>query len=414
MSAEQAAVAPAAARAPWLRRLRASWWETRVWLAADPLFFAVLRTFGRFPVVRLGSLGVLVSDARVGRAILLDPSRFRTVGPGTHGELITEVLGPRGLLNMDGPDHEALRRTLADLFGASASARLAEQTVVGPLRAAEARLAAGEAVDLARMIRVITGRTSFALLGAPDPVDGDEGYLRTYGLGEELLAMTMAAARHGIRPEARGRAIDLIEGLSSGARSGWDSDGDSAMARLRRLGLAFEEAKALIVIIILAGTETVSSGLPRSVALLHDTGAWSSIPADDEAAIDAAIEACLRLVTPSPMIVRSCAEAATVAGHRFRRGDRVLLSVHGMTRTPSLFPGRDPDELRVGERLDRDLRHLWFGAGAHFCIGSLLARAQLRAVLTMLRRQGDLRIVRRRAARHVLFPSYAELVVQRR
>jgi cytochrome P450 len=104
----------------------------------------------------------------------------------------------------------------------------------------------------------------------------------------------------------------------------------------------------------------------------------------------------------------------TVAGHRFRPGDRVLLSVHGMTRTPSLFPGRDPDELRVGERLDRDLRHLWFGAGAHFCIGSLLAREQLRAVLTMLRRQGDLRIVRRRPARHVLFPSYAELVVERR
>jgi hypothetical protein len=32
----------------------------------------------------------------------------------------------------------------------------------------------------------------------------------------------------------------------------------------------------------------------------------------------------------------------------------------------------------------------------------------------MLRRLGDLRIIRRRPARHVLFPSYAELVVERR
>ena len=396
-----------------LGRWRAAWWEARVWLAADPLFYAALRLTGRWPVVRLGSLGILVNDAAVGRAILLDSDRFRTVGPGTHGELITEVMGPRGLLNMDGPEHEAMRRTLADLFGASASERLAATTATGPIRQAGAVLAGGGTVDLAWLVRVITGRTSFALLGAPDPPDGDDGYLRTYHLGEQLLAMVTDAARHGIRPGERRRALDLIEGLAAGARAGWDSAGDSAMARLRSLGLGFEEAKALIVIIILAGTETVSSGLPRSVALLLDSGAWASFRLGDGRALDAAIDECLRLVTPSPMIVRSCAEPATVAGHRFRRGDRVLLSVYGMTRTPRLFPGRDSRALALGQPLDRELRHLWFGAGPHYCIGSLVARAQLRAMLTMLRDQGALTITHRRAARRVLFPSYAELVVRR-
>lgn len=393
--------------------LRASWWETRVWLAADPAFFALLRLAGRFSVVRLGRLGVLVNDARIGRAILLDSARFRTVGPGTHGELINEVMGPRGLLNMDGQDHESLRRTLADLFSAGPSARLAEQTSARPIAEAAARLEAGETVDLARLIRIVTGRTSYALLGAPDPVDGDEGYLRMYRLGEELLSMTTDAARHGIRPERKRRAIELVEALAAGAQAGWESGGDSALARLRALGLDYEEAKALVVIIILAGTETVSSGLPRSIALLVDSGEWARLPADDPAAIDAAIEACLRLVTPSPMIVRSCVEACEVRGHRFRVGQRILLSVYGMTRTGALFPGRDPEALAIGEPLDRDLRHIWFGAGPHFCIGALLAKAQLRAMFTMLKAQGDLRIVRRRPAKRVLFPSYVVLEVSR-
>jgi cytochrome P450 len=393
--------------------LRASWWETRVWLAADPAFYALLRLTGRFAVVRLGGLGVLVNDARIGRAILLDPGRFRTVGPGTHGELINEVMGPRGLLNMDGAEHEALRRTLADLFAAGPSAQLADSTAAGPVADAATRLEAGEAVDLARLIRVITGRTAYALLGAPDPADGDEGYLRMYGLGEELLAMTTDAARHGVRPDRKRRALELVDALAAGARAGWDSGGDSALARLRDLGLEYEEAKALVVIIILAGTETVSSGLPRSIALLVDSGAWDRIPQDDPSALDAAIEACLRLVTPSPMIVRSCVEPCEIEGHRFRRGQRILLSVYGMTRTPALFLGRDPEALAIGASLDRDLRHLWFGAGPHFCIGSLLARAQLRTMFAMLRAQGRLTIVRRRPARRVLFPSYASLVVRR-
>jgi cytochrome P450 len=65
----------------------------------------------------------------------------------------------------------------------------------------------------------------------------------------------------------------------------------------------------------------------------------------------------------------------------------------------------------MGEPLDRHLRNLWFGAGPHYCIGSLVARAEFRAVLGMLRSHPGLRIVRRRPSHGVLFPSYAELSV---
>jgi len=393
-------------------RLRSAWWESRVWLAASGPMFLALRAVGRRPVVPLGRFGTLVNDARVGRQILVDATRFRTVGPGTHGELLDRAVGPRALLNMDGPEHETMRRALHDLFGPKASREIVGAAAAGPIAAAEATLAAGGEVDLVRLLRVITGRTSYALLGAPEPADGDAGYLRAYRLGEELVAMTVRAVRRGIRPAELERARVLVDGLAAGSRAGWEADGDSTMARLRDLGLSFEEARALIVVIILAGTETLTSGAPRAVAVLLDNGAWSTIDPYDGASLDAAIEATLRLVTPSQFILRSCVEPVEVGGHRFEPGERVFLSLHTMTRTPSLYPHGDPEALRLGEPLPREIRHLWFGAGPHFCIGSQVAREELRTLFGALRRAGELRIVRRRAASGVLFPAYAELVVR--
>ena len=74
--------------------------------------------------MRLGRFGTLVNDPVLGRRILTDATRFRTVGPGTHGELIDLAIGPDALLNMDGPAHEALRRALGPLFAPAASAAL--------------------------------------------------------------------------------------------------------------------------------------------------------------------------------------------------------------------------------------------------------------------------------------------------
>ncbi len=292
-------------------RWRAAWWETRVWLAANAPMFIGLRLTGRLPVVRLRRFGTLVNDARIGRAILVDAARFRTVGPGTHGALLDQVVGPRALLNMDGTDHEALRRSLHDLFGPEASRAVVEGSARQPLEDMERRLRAGERVDLVRVLRVITGRTSYALLGAPDPPDGDAGYLEAYRQGEELVSMTVQAVRRGIRPDELARGRILVEALGAGSRAGWDGDGDGTMPRLRRMGMTFEEARSLVVVIILAGTETVSSGAPRAIATLMDHGVWGRIDPEDDAAIDRAVEAGLRLVTPSQFIIRE-----------LRRGDR--------------------------------------------------------------------------------------------
>ncbi len=82
--------------------------------------------------------------------------------------------------------------------------------------------------------------------------------------------------------------------------------------------------------------------------------------------------------TPTEVIVRSCPEDVTIDGVRFPAGRRVFLSVYGMTRWAGLYDG-DPEALRLGRPIPREIRHLWFGAGPHFCLGAPIAREQLPA-----------------------------------
>ena len=107
--------------------------ESRVWARGRPGVLRPAATDGSIRGGPTGRLGVLVNDARVGRAILLDDARFRSVGPGTHGELINEVMGPRGLLNMDGADARVAAPDARDLFAAGPARRLADETAAGPI-----------------------------------------------------------------------------------------------------------------------------------------------------------------------------------------------------------------------------------------------------------------------------------------
>lgn len=366
--------------------------ERRLYLAAHPFAYPLMRLLARMgPVVRVPGLGVVVNDAAVARAVLTDP-RFRKDGPGSPGDLWTPVLGPSVLLNMEGEAHLTLRRKLAPLFAPGYVSALVDDVLRDPLDRISAELAAGRAVDLADRMRVMAGAVICRVIGLGEV--GEDRARELFAEGERVASMVSLRTRRLPErqiAEAR-RVLDRIGEIASAAyRRGGE---DTVMGRMRALGLSAAEARGAAGAFFLTGTETVASFVPRLVALLVDHGLWGACD------LDAAIDEALRFTTPTPVMLRSVSVPATVGRVRVRPGDRLLIATHNCARAHGPF---DPSVPHPPE-----LRHLWFGAGPHFCIGHPLAMAEIRTVAKALLRY-RLRITGRRAARGVLIPTYRHL-----
>lgn len=391
---------------------RSAFHESRVYLASHPLAFVLVRLIGKVGrSFRLPGVGTVVSSADLARAVLLDP-RFSKSGPGSAGEVITQVMGPRAILNQDGEEHLAVRRALQDLFAPSYVARFVAATAAPLAAAASARLADGEAIDIVRLARCMTGAAVMRMLGSSPEEATEEGYLRMFARGERLIARFPIGRRRvaaGSLAAARRDFLSLTELAAAGYES---SDEDSIIGRLRGLGFDWEEARGMVAVMILAGTETVSTALPRMVAILADHGSWPILAADPTQ-LDATIDEALRMIVPSPIMLRSAEAEVRLGGRRFRRGERVILPTYNLARDGSHLPG-DPERFDPERPMPAGIRHLWFGHGPHFCLGYPLAKAELRTALeALLAAAPSLEIVERRAARRVLFPHYASLVVRR-
>jgi cytochrome P450 len=181
--------------------------------------------------------------------------------------------------------------------------------------------------------------------------------------------------------------------------------------RLRNLGLSFEEVKGVLGTMFLVGTQTTSVAVPRIVALLLDTGAWTKLLQNPEL-LPGAVDEGLRSTVPVPITIRSVASDASIGRHRFKSGSRAFIFTYNLARNPRLF--RDPGRFDINRRCTEPrAKHLWYGSGPHFCLGFGLAQEEISRVLaTLLDIRGELRVARRRYARNVLLPGYSRLDIQ--
>ncbi|WP_106399686.1 cytochrome P450 [Actinocorallia populi] len=379
-------------------------WERRLYLTAHPFAYPLLRGLARIgPAVRVPGLGIVVNDAALARAVLLDGEGFRKDGPGSPGDLWTPILGPSVLLNMEGEPHRALRRRLTELFTPASTAALCARVLDAPLKTLAGRLERGEAVDLVQTMRVMAGAVICEIIGLPDI---DEAACREmFESGERIVAMVKLRTRT-LDPAQVARAREVLEPIGDvAARTFHRGDETTVMGRMRALGLSEGEARGAAGAFFLTGTETVATLVPRLIALLHDTGELARVAADTSL-LDAAIDEAMRVTTPTPVMLRSVHAEKEIGPVKARPGDRVLIATHNCCRALGPFaldgaPGK------------AELRRLWFGAGPHFCIGYPLALAEIRAVAETVLRHAPVKVVSRRAARGVLIPTYAELTIQK-
>ena len=374
-------------------------WEERVMRAAHPLAYPLLKA-ARAPVRRVPGIGILVTDATLLRATLMNPASFTKTGPGSSADLWTPVLGPSVLINMDGDDHLLLRRKLGSLFVPSYVDALVAEQLAAATAALTRRLEGGEHVDIVAEVRHYASMMISQLVGIDAAALNDDLFRRV-----SSITGFVKLSRPRLTPAQVAEARATLGELTASAGLAYRAGGDSTVpGRMRSLGLTEAEAVGAVGAFVLAATETLVSYIPRLVAVLVDSGWFAGIAAD-RSLVEGAIAEGLRVTTPTPVMVRSVAAEDAIGPVAVHVGERVILATFAANRALGPF---DPEQ-----NVASTMRQLWFGAGTHFCIGAPLAMAQIRLALSALLDVGDLRIVGRRAARRVLIPSYSSLVVSR-
>jgi len=140
--------------------------------------------------------------------------------------------------------------------------------------------------------------------------------------------------------------------------------------------LSREDILDICFLFLIAGLDTVTATLDCMFGFLAQHPDHRQQLVDDPGLIPSAIEELLRWETPVSLVARASLEDTTLAGCPIAKGDSVILLL-GSANTDE---GEVEDAYAV--RFDREVnRHIAFGGGIHRCLGSHLARMELRVAL---------------------------------
>ncbi len=148
-------------------------------------------------------------------------------------------------------------------------------------------------------------------------------------------------------------------------------DAEGGQRRLTR-----DELVSICFVLLTAGLDTVTDSLTCMFAFLAQNPDHRRALVADPHLIPGAVEELLRWETPVPQVVRWTRQTEVLGGVTVTAGNHVMVNIGAANLDPAEFD--EPTEVRF----DRDVnRHLAFGGGVHRCLGSHLARRELRIAL---------------------------------
>jgi cytochrome P450 len=288
----------------------------------------------------------------------------------------------------DPPRHQNARRALLPAFTPAAVDRLVTRTREICNELIDTILARGDgrcdaALDYAQHVPV---RVIALLLGVPDS-DGDR--FRHWVHQQLESGVGVSAELEQSLAEMADYFASLVaerqRQVAAGAEPGADVVGQLLQARYED-GTKFSTTHVVnsLRLLLIAGIDTTWSSI--GAALWH----LARVPADrarlvtEPVLIPTAIEEFLRAYAPVTM-ARKIKNDTVVGGCAYKAGEMVLLPFPAANRDPRFIA--DPDKIGIDRK---ENRHAAFGLGIHRCIGSNLARMELKvAVEEWLRRIPD-------------------------
>jgi linalool 8-monooxygenase len=142
-------------------------------------------------------------------------------------------------------------------------------------------------------------------------------------------------------------------------------------------------------LLMFAGNDTTRNTISHGTLALIEHPDERRKLLGDPSLIDGAIEEILRWATPVMWFKRTPTADTEIRGVRVREGDKVVLWYASGSRDEEAIA--DPTSFRVDR--DRVAHQAFGGGGRHFCLGSPLARLELKlAFPQILRRLPDMEL----------------------
>jgi cytochrome P450 len=148
-------------------------------------------------------------------------------------------------------------------------------------------------------------------------------------------------------------------------------------------GLSNDEFMWFFLMLITAGNESTRTVTSHGMRLLMENPDQLQYLVDHPSMIADACEEMLRYNTAFIVMRRTVMQDIEVAGKQMKKGDKLIMHYHTVNHDEKVF-GADAMkfDVRRPERMpDLYNQHRAFGIGQHFCLGSHLARLELRVIM---------------------------------
>jgi cytochrome P450 family 142 subfamily A polypeptide 1 len=146
-------------------------------------------------------------------------------------------------------------------------------------------------------------------------------------------------------------------------------------------GEKLDESQLLFehVLLNVGGAETTRSAIAGGLERLSNDQKQYDAIVDDPSLIANAVEEILRWVCPFVNMYRTAARDYEMHGKVIKEGQQVGVIYPAGNRDPRKF--KDPHTFNIFRDFSIEAKHLSFGLGPHFCLGSSLARMEIRLSL---------------------------------
>ncbi|MEE2835228.1 MAG: cytochrome P450 [Myxococcota bacterium] len=299
------------------------------------------------------------------------------------------------MLNMDPPQHSKFRKLVSRGF-TPRMVRLMETRIRDDIDEIMDRILPLGEIDFVREVAAeLPLRVICRLVGIPDSdfqlifdwtnrlIGFDDPEVQTSIDDSRIAAMELwQYAQELVEGRGGRRADDLIHVLLNA-----EVDGEA---------ITEAEFNAFFLLLSVAGNETtrnaISSGL---LAMLEHPDQWQRL-VDDPSLAGSATEEILRWSTPVIYMRRTCTRDLNFHGVEMKENDKIALFYTSANRDEARF--EDPFRFDITRSPNE---HLAFGVGEHFCLGSSLARLEIRLLfeamaerMTSIEQAGDVRRLR--------------------